>query len=171
MFLKILHFVPCAAFVYAPPGQSMNQFKLYFLQISHIMPSIDAYEIFSQYHIYFLTGSYFTQSLKMTLLSLSLNLEAQYCTRSWTQSGDTYNQRNSWSGLCRMKVINVFNNLHFEILHLTWNLPNVMKSANVSMKSGRFHIWNLKSGGFHNGICRISCPWNLLNFKGMKSRF
>ena len=42
--------------------------------------------------MYFLIGSYFAQILKMALLSLLLNLEAQYCTQSWTQSGATYNQ-------------------------------------------------------------------------------
>ena len=56
------------------------------------MPPIDAYEIFSQYHMYFLTGSHFTQNLKMAILSLSLNLEAQYHTQLWTQSGATYSQ-------------------------------------------------------------------------------
>ena len=39
------------------------------------MPPIDAHEIFSQYHMYFLTGSHFAQILKMALLSISLNLE------------------------------------------------------------------------------------------------
>ena len=42
--------------------------------------------------MYFLTGSHFSQNLKMALLSLSLNLEAQYHTQSWTQSGATYSQ-------------------------------------------------------------------------------
>ena len=56
------------------------------------MPPIDAHEIFSQYHVYILTGSHFAQNLKMALLSLSLNLEAQYCTQLWTQSGPTYSQ-------------------------------------------------------------------------------
>ena len=46
------------------------------------MPPIDAHEIFSQNHMYFLTGSHFAQNLKMGLLSLLLNLEAQYGTRS-----------------------------------------------------------------------------------------
>ena len=44
------------------------------------MPSIDVHEIFSQNHMYFSTGSHFAQNLKMGLLSLSLNLEAQYGT-------------------------------------------------------------------------------------------
>ena len=56
------------------------------------MPLNDAHEIFSQYHIYFSTGSHFAQILKMALLSLLLSLEAQYCTQSWTQSGATYSQ-------------------------------------------------------------------------------
>ena len=56
------------------------------------MPPIDAYEIFSWYHMYFSTDSHFAQNLKMTLLFLSLNLEAQYPTQSWTQSGATYSQ-------------------------------------------------------------------------------
>ena len=56
------------------------------------MPPIDAHEIFSRYHTYFLMGSHFAQDLKMALLSLLLNLEAQYCTQSWTQSGATYSQ-------------------------------------------------------------------------------
>ena len=56
------------------------------------MPPIDVHEIFSRYHMYFLTGSRFAQILKMALLSLSLKLEAQYCTWSWTQSGATYSQ-------------------------------------------------------------------------------
>ena len=67
--------VAYALSVYAPPGQSINQMNL-------IMPLIDAHEIFSRYHVYFFTGSHFTQNLKMALLSLSLNLEAQYCTWS-----------------------------------------------------------------------------------------
>ena len=46
------------------------------------MPPIDAHEIFSQNHMYFSTGSYFAQNLKMAVLSLSLNLGAQYCTQS-----------------------------------------------------------------------------------------
>ena len=45
------------------------------------MPLIDAYEIFSQNHMYFLTSNYFAQNLKMGLLSLLLNLEAQYGTQ------------------------------------------------------------------------------------------
>ena len=116
----------------------------------HIMPPIDAHEIFSQYDIYFSTDSHFAQNLKMALLSLSLNLEAQYRTRSWTWSGGIYNQRNSWSSLCRMKVINVFNNLHFEIYICTWNLPNVMKSSRfqyeiqwISYANEAICIWNL----------------------------
>ena len=56
------------------------------------MPSVNVYEIFSRYDLYFSTGSHFTQNLKMALLSLSLNLEAQYYTQSWTQSGATYSQ-------------------------------------------------------------------------------
>ena len=46
------------------------------------MPLIDAHEIFSQNHMYFSTGSHFAQNFKMGLLSLSLNLEAQYGTQS-----------------------------------------------------------------------------------------
>ena len=53
------------------------------------MPPIDAHEIFSQNHMYFLTGSHFASNLKMGLLSLLLNLEAQYGTQSWTQFGAT----------------------------------------------------------------------------------
>ena len=56
------------------------------------MPQIDAHEIFSQYLMYFLTGSHFAQNLKMALLSLSLNLGVHYHTQSWTQSGATYSQ-------------------------------------------------------------------------------
>ena len=43
---------------------------------------IDAYEIFSQNYMYFLTDSYFAQNLKIAVLSLLLNLGAQYCTQS-----------------------------------------------------------------------------------------
>ena len=57
-----------------------------------MMLSIDAHKIFSQYHMYFLTGSHFTQNLKLALLLLLLNLVTQYCTQSWTQSGATYKQ-------------------------------------------------------------------------------
>ena len=42
------------------------------------MPLISRNKIFSQYHVYFLTGSYFAQIFKVTLLSILLNLEAQY---------------------------------------------------------------------------------------------
>ena len=87
-----------------------------------------------------------------------------------------------------MKVINFFNNLHFEIYiwHeiclMSWN------PADFSMKSARYHMqmrqfayeihwiswpWNLpnfmvmKSAEFHHEIHQISWPWNLPNF--MKS--
>ena len=40
---------------------------------------IDAHEVFSQYHKYLSTDSHFAQILKMALLSLLLNLKAQYC--------------------------------------------------------------------------------------------
>ena len=40
-----------------------------------------------EYDLYFSTGSHFAQNLKMALPSLSLSLEAQYHTQSWTQSG------------------------------------------------------------------------------------
>ena len=56
------------------------------------MPPIDTYEIFSWYHMYFSTGNHFAQILKVTLLSISLNLEAQYFSQLWTQSEATYNQ-------------------------------------------------------------------------------
>ena len=42
------------------------------------MSLIDVHEIFSQSHIYLLTGSHFTQILKIAVLSISLYLEAQY---------------------------------------------------------------------------------------------
>ena len=51
------------------------------------MPSINAYEIFSRYHMYFFTDSHFAQNLKMALLSLSLHLEAQYGTQLGTNLG------------------------------------------------------------------------------------
>ena len=63
----------------------------YFADISHNAP-VNAHEIFSRYDLYFSAGSHFAQNLKMALLSLSLNLEAQYHTQSWTQSGATYSQ-------------------------------------------------------------------------------
>ena len=78
----ILALVACVVSVYAPPGQSINCMNFIFKDISHIAPLIDAHEIFSQYHMYFLTSSYFAQNLKMTLLLLSLNLETQYCIQS-----------------------------------------------------------------------------------------
>ena len=58
--------------------------KLHILQVYHIMPPIDADEIFCWYHLYFLTGSHFAQILKMALLSMSLNLQPQYLSRLWT---------------------------------------------------------------------------------------
>ena len=98
----------CVASVYAPPGQSINLSNFIFCRYI-IIPPIDAHEIFSQYHMYFLNGSHFAQNLKMALLSLSLNLETQYHTQSWTQSGATYSQ-----GIIDMvyvqKSINVFKN-------------------------------------------------------------
>ena len=42
--------------------------------------------------MYFSTDSHFTQILKMALLSLLLNLEAQYCTQLCNQSGAIYIQ-------------------------------------------------------------------------------
>ena len=56
------------------------------------MPPIDAHEIFSQYYMYFLTSSNFAQILKMPLLSILLNLEAQHLSQLWTHSGATYSQ-------------------------------------------------------------------------------
>ena len=56
------------------------------------MSPINAHEIFSQYDLYFSAGSHFTQNLKMALPSLLLNLETQYHTQLWTQSGATYSQ-------------------------------------------------------------------------------
>ena len=56
------------------------------------MPPVNAHEIFSWYDLYFSAGSHFAQNLNMALPSLSLNLEAQYHTQSWTQSGATYSQ-------------------------------------------------------------------------------
>ena len=111
--------------------------KLHILQIYHIMPTIDEHQIFSWYHLYFSTGSHFAQILKMALLSLSLNLEAQYCTWSWIQSGATYSQ-----GLHRLKVINVLKILHFPRNQVDF----IMKSARFHMKSTWFHI---KSAWFH----------------------
>ena len=42
--------------------------------------------------LYFSASSHFAQNIKMALPSLSLNLEAQYHTQSWTQSGAIYSQ-------------------------------------------------------------------------------
>ena len=56
------------------------------------MSPVNAHEIFSRNDLYFSAGSHFAQNLKMALLSLSLNLEAQYHTQSCTQSGATYSQ-------------------------------------------------------------------------------
>ena len=50
---------------------------LYFADILHNVPN-DFHEIFSQYHVYFFTGSHFAQNLKMALLLLLLNLKAKY---------------------------------------------------------------------------------------------
>ena len=70
--------VAYASSVCTPPGQSINCMNFIFLEIYHIMPPIDAHEIFSQYHMY----SHFAQNLKIALLLLLLNLEARYCTHS-----------------------------------------------------------------------------------------
>ena len=131
----------------------------------YIILLIDALEIFSQYYVYFLTSSHFAQNLKMALLSLLLNLEAQYCTQSKTQSGATYNQ-GIMDFYSMEKSYKCSNNFTFWNLLFPWNLPDFMKSA-------RFHheihqtSWNLpdfimKSTGFHE-ICQIS-PWNLPDF-------
>ena len=56
------------------------------------MPLIDAHEIFSQYHTYFSTGSHFAQIPKVALLSILLNLEAQYLAQLCIQSEATYSQ-------------------------------------------------------------------------------
>ena len=53
---------------------------------------IKAYEIFSQYHLYFLTCSHFAQILKVALLSILLSLEALYLAQLCIQSGATYSQ-------------------------------------------------------------------------------
>ena len=59
MFLKILQkfYTLCHVrrLVYAPPGQTINHSNCHILQIYHIMPPIDAHEIFSQNHMYFST--------------------------------------------------------------------------------------------------------------------
>ena len=90
--IMILVALACVASVYAPPGQSIGSQKLHILQVYHIMPLVDAFEIFSRYHMYSLTGSQFTQILKVALLSIILNLEALYFTWLCTQSGATYSQ-------------------------------------------------------------------------------
>ena len=74
------------------------------------MPPIDAHEIFSRYDLYFSAGSHFAQNLKMALLCLSLNLEAQYHTQSWTKSGATYSQGIIDMVYVEKKIINVFKN-------------------------------------------------------------
>ena len=40
-----------------------------------------------EYDLYFSTDSHFAQNLKMALLSLLFNLEAQYHTQLWTHLG------------------------------------------------------------------------------------
>ena len=77
------------------------------------MPLIDAHEIFSQYHMYFLTGSHFARIPKMALLSISLNLEAQYFSQLWTQSGATYSQEIVYLVYIGLKLC--LKILHFEI--------------------------------------------------------
>ena len=85
-------------------------FQTSILQIYHIIPLVNAHEIFSRYDLYFSAGSHFAQNLKMALLSLSLNLEAQYHTQSWTQSGATYSQEIIEMVYVEKKIINVFKN-------------------------------------------------------------
>ena len=53
---------------------------------------INVYEIFSWYDLYFSADSNFAQNLKMAIPSLLLNLEAQYYTQLWIQSGAIYSQ-------------------------------------------------------------------------------
>ena len=50
----------------------------------------------------------------MALLSISLNLEAQYLCWLWTQSGATYSQEIVYL-VYIYKVINILKILHFEI--------------------------------------------------------
>ena len=143
------------------------------------MPPIDAHEIFSWNHMYFLTGSHFAWNLKMAVLSLSLNLGAQ--------SGATHSQRIAYLIYIEKKVISVIKKVCIfqdqpwnppdfmdEIRRISsWNLPDfICKWGNLHMKSAGFHeihqiSWNspdftMKSGGFHE-ICRIS-PWNPPDF-------
>ena len=68
------------------------------------MYSIDVYEIFSQYLVYFLTDSHFTQILKMALLSILLNVETQYFSQLWNQSETIYSQGMIYLIYIRLKL-------------------------------------------------------------------
>ena len=86
--------------------------------------------------MYFSTGSHFAQNLKMALLSLSLNLKAQYHTQSWTQSGPTYSQ-----GIIYMvyieKIINVFKNFT-KILHFVPCVASVYAPPGQTINHSNF---------------------------------
>ena len=93
------------------------------------MPLIDAHEIFSRYHMCFLTGSHFAQILKVVLLSILLSLEAQYLAQLCTQSWATCNQKIIYLVYIVLKLKLFFRNFTFENLHF----------SRSDMKSARFH--------------------------------
>ena len=133
--------------------------KLYILQIYHIIPLIDAHEIFRQY---LLTSSYFAQILKIAFLSTSLNLESQYLSQLWTQFGPSSSQEIVYLvniGL-KLKMFQTFyilkftfsmksTRFHNEIPWISWNLLDFIWNPPDFMK---FEIW------------QISLPWNLVDF-------
>ena len=137
--------------------------KLHILQVYHIIPLINAHEIFSQYLMYSLTGSHFAQILKMALLSLLLNLEAQYLSQLWIQSGTTYRQEIVYLVYIVLKLC--FKSFTFWNFHFPWNLPDFTWNLldfihEICQISHEIHqiSWNLKSTGFHViGIQWISC--------------
>ena len=143
--------------------------KLYILQIYHIMPLIDVYEIFSQNHMYFLMGSYFAQNLKRSLLSLLLNLEAQYGTQSWTQSGATKTK-----GIADLvyieKSYKCYKFLHFQACIFQdqpWNLPDFMDEI------CQISSWNLPDFMKFTWFREIHwiSPWNPPDFTIKSARF
>ena len=98
-------------------------YKLNILQVYHIMPLIDAQEIFSWYHMYILTGSHFTQIFKMALLSIFKKI--------YTLKFAIFMKSTRFCPKNLADFMHLVKSIRFH----PWNLLDFMKSA-------RFHGWN-----------------------------
>ena len=87
----------------------------------------------------FLLAAILLKILKWALPSLSLNLEAQYHTQSWIQSGATYSQEIIENGLRRKKIINVLKNFTktYTLCHV-WRLCTLLLAGLLIAQTSYF---------------------------------